>query len=91
MKNNNLHPSICVKPVDKDIELILKSVQILNSFKSLGYTNRSQFVEAVQKHSDEFIHYKKVSRLFDFWSGRVKDEELNTQLEYVLKLIEDEK
>jgi hypothetical protein len=76
-----------ITPVDKDIDLVANSVSILNQFKELGYTTRGGFVDVVQENIEGFAGYRKVTRLFDFWQGRVKNEDLNKQLTALLNTL----
>lgn len=79
-----------ITPVDSDIDLLADSISILNQFKELGFDTRGGFVGVVQENIDEFINYRKVTRLFDFWQGRVKDADLNKRLTELLEKLKSE-
>lgn len=91
MKNNSeSFKTYKIIPVDVGMDLLVNSVNILNKFKELGFKTRSGFVGVVQDNIEEFKDYKKVSRLLDFWQGRVKSVVLNEQLEGLLEKLKKE-
>ena len=90
MEKSQNSESICIKPFDNDMKLMVQSANILNQFKILGFAKRGGFIGVVQENIDEFRDYKKVQRLMDFWQGRVRDTYLNEQLEQLLIQLRNE-
>lgn len=82
--------SICINPVDEDMRLIVDSLNILNEFKRLGFVTRGGFVGVVQMNLEEFKDYANLTRLFQFWAGRLKDQQLNDQLNQLLNALKNE-
>lgn len=76
--------------VEKRIDLYLESADILRDFVIKGFNKRGAFINVVQDCIDEFKSYHRVKQLEAFWSLRVQDESLNTQLRGVLHRIESE-
>lgn len=90
MENNLNLEKVCISPADEDMLIRVKSLNILNEFKMLGFDTRGGFVGVVQQNIDEYIDYKKVKRLLSFWDGRLKDAELNKKLCNLLEQLRNE-
>ena len=78
------------KPVDKDVEVHGNALRILNEFKSLGFTTRSAFVEVILQIDPHYNDFLLIQKLFNFWSVRVKDENLNNDLDKVIEKLKSE-
>lgn len=78
------------KPYDKDVALLGNAIRILNEFKTLGFTKREAFVEVVIQKDSHYNEFGNIQKLMNFWSGRVKDENLNKDLEKVIEKLKAE-
>lgn len=79
-----MNNSISISPVDDDIALMANSLKILNQFKINGFTKRDAFVEMVMDEDKSYHTLDGMKKLNNFWAGRVKDAELNADLQRIL-------
>jgi hypothetical protein len=77
--------SIVINPVDKDMELMLQSVSILNDYKTAGFVRREAFVEVVMGEDVSYHTLQGMQKLNNFWACRVKDKNLNEDLTRILE------
>lgn len=78
------------KPVDNDVALLGNAIRILNDFKSLGFVKRDAFIEVVLELDPHYNEFSRIQKLMNFWSGRVKDENLNKDLDKVIEKLKTE-
>lgn len=78
------------KPYDADVALLGNAIRILNEFKTLGFTKRESFVEVVIQKDSHYNQFGNIQKLMNFWSGRVKDGNLNKDLEKVIEKLKAE-
>lgn len=78
---------VTISPFDKQMEVRVEALKILNDYKVAGFTKRESFVELVMDEDKTFHNYPAMTKLNNFWSGRVADEELNSDLERILEKI----
>lgn len=77
--------TICITPIDDDMEVMAKSVDLLNKFKVFGVAIRKDFVDMVISVDAGFSTREKIQELYSFWLGRSRDRKLNESLEKVLQ------
>lgn len=82
--------SICFTPVDNEMQTLGKAIKILNDFKALGFTKREVFVEVVLEIDPHYKEFGRIQKLMNFWSARVKDENMNKDLENVIAKLKSE-
>jgi hypothetical protein len=87
---NKRKETICIQPIDNDMRILVDGLNILNDFKRLGFNTRGSFVGVVQDNLEMFKDYRNLKVLFQFWAGRAKDEDLNTQLNQLLNQLKNE-
>lgn len=79
--------NITISPFDRQMELRINALKILNDYKVLGFTKRESFVELIMDEDRSFHNFSAMTKLNNFWSGRVADDELNNDLERILDKI----
>lgn len=79
-----MNNSICISPVDDEMALLANSLKILNAFKRLGFVKREAFVELVMDEDTSYHTLAGMQKLNNFWALRVKDAELNADLQRIL-------
>lgn len=79
--------NITISPFDRQMELRISALKILNDYKVLGFTKRESFVELIMDEDRSFHNFLGMTKLNNFWSGRVADDELNNDLERILDKI----
>lgn len=79
-----MNNSVCISPVDDEMALLANSLKILNTFKGLGFTKREAFVELVMDEDKSYHTLAGMQKLNNFWAMRVKDAELNADLQRIL-------
>lgn len=72
--------TINIIPVDEEMKVLATAVKILNDYKTIGFVNRSAFVELIMDEDKSYHSFQAMQKLNNFWAGRVKDEELNADL-----------
>ena len=77
--------SIVISPVDNEMELLANAVRILNSYKVAGFVKRESFVELVMGEDTSYHNLSGMQKLNNFWAGRVKDQDLNNDLQRILE------
>lgn len=82
--------NICIKPADNDMKLLVESINILNQFKMLGFANKRGFMGVVQDNMPKYLEYSNGVKLGNFWSGRLKDVDVNQDLEKLLNILKAE-
>ena len=78
------------RPVDNDVALLGNAIRILNDFKTLGFVKRDAFIEVVLELDPHYNEFSRIQKLMNFWSGRVKDENLNKDLDKVIEKLKSE-
>jgi hypothetical protein len=78
------------RPVDNDVALLGNAIRILNDFKTLGFIKRDAFIEVVLELDPHYNEFSRIQKLMNFWSGRVKDENLNKDLDKVIEKLKSE-
>lgn len=86
-RQNKDMKKVIINPFDKQMEVRIEALKILNDYKVAGFTKRESFVELVMSEDTSFHNYNAMTKLNNFWSGRVADEELNSDLERILDKI----
>lgn len=76
---------ITIVPVDEEMELLANAVSILNSYKKIGFVKREAFVEMIMDEDTSYHNLQGMQKLNNFWAGRVKDANLNTDLIRILE------
>ena len=79
-----MNNSISISPVDDEMALLANSLKILNQFKINGFTKREAFVELVMDEDKSYHTLAGMQKLNNFWALRVKDAELNADLQKIL-------
>lgn len=74
---------VLITPVNEEMALLANAVRILNDYKALGFVKREAFVELIMDTDTSYHTPKGMQKLNNFWSGRVKDAELNKDLEKI--------
>jgi len=77
--------TILIEPVDEDIALLANAVRILNNYKAEGFEKREAFVELIMGEDIAYHTLKGMTMLNNFWAGRVKNKELNDNLDRILE------
>lgn len=83
----DMKSTITIEPATEEIRLMALSVDIKNKFAQKGCLTRSEFISTVQNHNSRYLDYKMVGRLETWWLGRIRDQELNNDLQIILNLI----
>jgi len=73
-----------IYPVDDEMNLLATAVKLLNEFKIMGFVRRQGFVELVMDCKPEYQTFENMQKLNNFWAGRVKDKNLNDDLQTVI-------
>lgn len=77
--------TILINPANADMELFANSIRILNEFKRMGFDRRDVFLETIIQNDHNYNTLSNIQKLQNFWSGRVKDEFLNADLDLILE------
>lgn len=86
-QDKDMENIVLITPVDEEMALLVNAVLILNNYKALGYVKREAFVELVMEKDASYHSLKGMQKLNNFWSGRVKDGELNKDLSKIYDAI----
>lgn len=74
---------IQITPVNEEMALLANAVRILNNYKALGFVKREGFVELIMDADHSYHTPQGMKKLDNFWAGRVKDADLNKDLEKI--------
>lgn len=69
-----------ILPADAEMEVLITAIKILNDYKAIGFVKREAFVELIMDEDRSYHNFQAMQKLNNFWSGRVKDKELNGDL-----------
>lgn len=76
--------TICITSEDPAITLLATAVRIRNEFLQKGFSDRSVFLKVVCDQLPEYKEYDEMKKLTQFWLMRLKNEQVNRDLELVL-------
>lgn len=85
MKN----PSV-IEPANEEIAIWYNVILIKNEFMNLGFEKPAAFVEVVCNILPRYSTPHGIKRLSHWWSLRVKDADVNKDLEVVLEKLRHE-
>jgi hypothetical protein len=80
----------CLTPNDEIVDGWFNTLNLLNEFRKLGFERRESFVTVVQEKDLEYKDFKKVQKLWAFWQLRLRDEQVNSDLELILDQLKNE-
>lgn len=78
-----MNKTVCINPVDDEMELKAEMLNLLNKFKVLGFTKREAFVEMVMGESKAYHSFEGMKLLNNFWASRANHQELYEDLHVV--------
>ena len=81
---------IVIEPANEEMGIWGMALKIKNSFLALGFEKPVPFVEVVCDVLPKYSTPHGIKRLNHWWSLRVKDADMNTDLETVLETLRHE-
>ena len=82
--------AIVITPETQEIGLIAKALHLKNELLSLGFSNRTAFIEIVCGKLPKYSTPQGIKDLNHWWAIRKKDEQINRDLEQVIQSLRHE-
>lgn len=83
-----MNKKITIDPVNTDMSVMANAVRLKNEFIRLGFETSSAFSSIVRHYKPNYVDETK--KLEQWWLLRLKDVQVNADVEYVLEMLRDE-
>lgn len=83
-----MNKKVTIDPVNTDMSVMANAVRLKNEFIRLGFETSSAFVSIVRHYKPGYTGDTK--KLEHWWLLRLKDDDVNTDVEFVLGMLKNE-
>jgi hypothetical protein len=84
-----MEKSFCITPANEEMKVTIQAVYLLNAFKET-FEHKRSFLQVMADKMPKYNSMEGFNQLTAFWNGRMRNQEINNDVETVLEMLKSE-